>query len=752
MFKRYSAAALLLIALLTSASAEQSGDNKQNPAETWKQGHSRHGEAYDSGPREKPFEMEGIGKVNFPITTKNAEAQKWFNQGVALLHSFWFFEAERSFRWALKLDPECAMCYWGLAQATDNDRPKAFLKEAVKRKDKVSERERLYIEAWDARGPSDLPLDAGGNNPSGEKRNQRFQYLLEQIVLKYPDDIEAKAFFALDQIGGRHRFGTDLILQQVLARDPNHPGAHHYRIHNWDSKEGHQALDSCVAFGRVASRIGHSQHMPGHIYSGIGMWHEAAISMDTATRVERQYMRQRLVFPFNTWNYAHNQNYLCYIQEQLGMPEAAINGAKQLLAAPLDPKYNNPTQYGAQAQGTIALARGLVKYERWKEILDPKTFNWQDYTRDKLNKAYVETLAHLGLGDLEKAAKSYTVHAALKKEFEKPENKWYESQHTIQSLELKARLALAKGEMLAGLTLLNDAAKQQAERFDDEDDPSPWPNLLYNVLGRAYLAQKSPLLAAEAFEKSLEIVRNDGFALSGLVEAYTAAGEKEKARQMYARLLHVWSDAEPGLKWMEQARALGLQAEPKDVSPGPQRNYKRTPLAQFGPNVWESFDAPQLQATDAQGKTVSLKEYRGKNVLLVFYLGGSCTHCIAQLKDVIKRHKELGELETTVLAVSADTPEELTHTAKMAEIPFPLLSDPKFENAHRFKAYDDFEEMALHSTILIDKRGRVHWSRTGGSPFTEFDFLLKEIKRLNGSSSMAGASAESSSATPEMRK
>jgi peroxiredoxin len=752
MFKRYSAAALLLSALLTSASAQQSGDNKQNPAETWKQGHSRHGEAYDSGPREKPFEMEGIGKINFPITTKNAEAQKWFNQGVALLHSFWFFEAERSFRWALKLDPECAMCYWGLAQATDDARPKAFLKEAVKRKDNVSERERLYIEAWDARGPSDLPLDAGGNNPSGEKRSQRFQYLLEQIILKYPDDIEAKAFFALEQIGGRHRLGTELILQQVLARDPNHPGAHHYRIHNWDSKEGYQALDSCAAFGRVASRIGHSQHMPGHIYSGIGMWHEAAISMDTATRVERQYMRQRLVFPFNTWNYAHNQNYLCYIQEQLGMPEAAINGAKQLLAAPLDPKYNNPTQYGAQAQGTIALARGLVKYERWKEILDPKTFKWQDYTRDKLNKAYIETLAHLGLGDLEKAAQSYAVHAGLKKEFEKPENKWFESHHTIQSLELRARLALAKGEMLAGLTLLNDAAKQQAERFDDEDDPSPWPNVLYNVLGRAYLAQKSPLLAAEAFEKSLEIVRNDGFALSGLVEAYVAAGEKEKARQMYARLLHVWSDAEPGLKWMERARALGLQAEPKDVSPGPQRNYKRTTLAQFGPNTWESFDAPELKAVDAQGKTVSLNEYRGKNVLLVFYLGGSCTHCIAQLKEVIKRHKELGELETAVLAVSADTPEELVHTAKMAEIPFPLLSDPKFENARRFKAYDDFEEMALHSTILIDKRGRVHWSRTGGSPFTEFDFLLKEIKRLNESSSIAGASVETSSTTPGSRK
>lgn len=80
-------------------------------------------------------------------------------------------------------------------------------------------------------------------------------------------------------------------------------------------------------------------------------------------------------------------------------------------------------------------------------------------------------------------------------------------------------------------------------------------------------------------------------------------------------------------------------------------------------------------------------------------------------KDGIKRSKEFGELEATVLAVSADEAEELAHTTRMAGIPFPLLSGPKFDNARRFKAYDDIEEMALHSTILIDKRGRLHWSR-----------------------------------------
>jgi peroxiredoxin len=709
-------------------------------AEAWKRGHSRHGEAFDAGPREKPWVMEGIGKVNFPITTTKPEAQTWFNQGVALLHSFWFYEAERSFRWALKLAPDCAMCYWGLAQAAD-ERGAAFLKEAVKRKHQVSERERLYIEAAEANQSSDLPKEAGGNDPNYEKRNQHYKYLLEQLVLKYPDDIEAKTFFALNLMGGSHRYGTDLILKQVLARDANHPGAHHYRIHNWDSKEGHLALDSCVAYGRIVAQIGHAQHMPGHIYSGIGMWHEAAISMDAATRVERQYMRQRMVFPFNTWNYAHNQNYLCYIQEQLGLAEQAISGAKQILSAPLDPKYNDPGKYSAHAQGTIALARALVKFERWSELLEAKTFNWQENARDKMNKAYVEALAHLGLGELDKAAKSYAAHAGLKKEFEKPENKWNEPQYTIQSLELKARLALAKGETLTGLNLLNDAARQQAERFDDEDDPPAWPNVLYNTLGRVYLAQKSPALACAAFEKALGVVRNDGFALSGLVEAYAAAGEKEKAREAYARLLHVWSGAESRLKWLAQAQAVGLSVQPKDVSPGPQRNYQQTTLAQFGPDVWEPFAAPDLKAADQTGKMVTLTEQRGKNVLLVFYLGSTCSHCLAQLKEIAKRQKELADLDTTVIAVSENTVAENAVTVKTHALSFPLLSDEKLENARRFKSYDDFEEMGLHTTMLIDKRGRVHWARTGGSPFNEFDFLLKEIKRLNGQSGLATTEA-----------
>ena len=156
-------------------------------------GHSVHGEAFDEGPRGKPWVIEDIGKTHFQITTSHPEVQMWFDQGHTLLHNFWYYEAERAFRWCLKLDPECAMAYWGLARVTTfgkpsaaagNERSTAFIQEAAKRKDKVSERERLYIEAWEELW-KDEPKDQAGAQDSSKKKEDKFKLLLEKICLKY---------------------------------------------------------------------------------------------------------------------------------------------------------------------------------------------------------------------------------------------------------------------------------------------------------------------------------------------------------------------------------------------------------------------------------------------------------------------------------------------------------------------------------------------------------------------------------------
>jgi hypothetical protein len=115
--------------------------------------------------------------------------------------------------------------------------------------------------------------------------------------------MEARSLLALANMGA-DRYGTELMLREILARQPTHPGAHHYRIHNWDNNEPEQALESCRRYTELVPGIGHAQHMPGNIYSIVGMWHEAAISMDAATRVEA--LHEESLISFNNWNYGHN--------------------------------------------------------------------------------------------------------------------------------------------------------------------------------------------------------------------------------------------------------------------------------------------------------------------------------------------------------------------------------------------------------------------------------------------------------------
>lgn len=715
-------------------------------------GHSRHGTAFDSGLRQRPWKMDGIGQTHFPITTKVPEVQEWFDQANSLLHSFWFEEAERSLRWCLKLDPDCAMAYWALARCGLNwfargplDTPELkryfdFLSEATRRKATLNERERLYLEAWEASFTGDaLTKDF-------RERSVILTSRLQELVLKYPDDIEARSLLALFSIAPGHALGTELLIQQVLAKAPDHPGAHHYRIHNWDGASPEQGLPSCLRYGPVAPNIGHANHMPGHNYTKMGLWHEAARSMDSATRVELRYMNQQLALPFETWNYAHNRNYLCYIQEQLGMVDAALQGARDLLAAPRDPEANKDNDYGAFEQGMVALVRGLLKFERWDDILSTSNsvaIPWRDTPGDKQLRAFAETFAQLGKGDLTKArVRLQDLKSAIRQQKEKPaeaEATWANSLKTAEGL-----LLAAEGNLLDATRLLTDAAAAEKKERDAgtyANDPPvfPWP--INRVLGDVYLNRGEHRLAVEAYERALRQEPYDAFTLSGLARAHVALGNRGKAENHYGQLLHVWSGANPNLRWMTAATALGLKASPVPPALAPERPYRTDALANLGPLNWEPYAAPKLSCRDIDGKAVTLEEFRGKNVILVFYLNDECVHCMEQLRAINGKSDDWSTENTVVLGVSSVSPEKNKASAKLGKLPMRLLSDRDHENARRFASYDDFEELELHSTILIDTKGRVHWKRTGGKPFADVEFLLQSVKRMNQRAQLqAGAS------------
>jgi peroxiredoxin/tetratricopeptide (TPR) repeat protein len=722
---RYGVRPLLILgvaAMLVAPSAAQDGQTAAEAArERHLAGHSRFGEAFDEGPRERPVRMTGIGRAHFPITTSNPEAQMWFDQGHTLIHSFWYYEAERAFRWAAKLDPDAPMPYWGLVRATSGARARAFMKEASARKGKASPRERAYIDAWE------LQFVDGAQTTEGRRR---FTRALENIVMRFPDDIEAKALLGMETMGTT-RVGTEFLMQQVLAKDPKHPGAHHFRIHNWDDEDGALALDSCRAYGEIAPAIGHALHMPGHIYAGVGMFHESAIALDSATRAEIAYMGRQMVFPYNTWNYAHNRNYLSYAQEQLGLPGEAIRGARELLAVPLDPSLNVATRMSPHWQGVSALARALVKFERWDEILRDGSIPWGDSLRDRIGRRYTDARAQLGKRNLEAARRAVNDHAALKSDIDKDNNSMLKRQFEVQDLELRGELALLEGDAIEGITLLTQAAPKELEYRSYYDDPPAYPTLMWSKLGSAYLDQQSPKLAVEAFSRALKAVPNDPFSLAGLVLAHHALGENKLASDAMGRLLFVWSDAEPGLRWLAAARATGVTATPIDRSPGAQRSYRRTSLDQFGPAVWTPFAAPALDVLDPAGRRITLDQFRGKNVILTFYLGAGCAHCVKQVKDLSERADEWTRLDAVVISVSQDAPAANARSQELSPLKVTLGSDRQWENARRFKSYDDFEEMGIHSTILVDKDGRVHWAQHGGAPFDDFKFLASQLQRMN---------------------
>ena len=176
--------------------------------------------------------MKGMGNVTFPVTTLNPFAQKFFNQGVAQIHGFWYFEAERSFRQVALLDPDCAMAYWGMAMANIQNakRAKGLIKEAGSRKSKASPREVMWIES--------LAKFYDEEKRDEKTRKKEYAADLEVIFKAFPEDIEAKAFYAkqvwdIGNLTNVEREKAEKALNEVLATNPLHP-CHHYRIHLWN--------------------------------------------------------------------------------------------------------------------------------------------------------------------------------------------------------------------------------------------------------------------------------------------------------------------------------------------------------------------------------------------------------------------------------------------------------------------------------------------------------------------------------------
>ncbi len=692
-----------------------------NPA-TPAAGHSIHGEAFDDGPRQKAYIMPGMGKVAFAVSTTRPEAQTYVSQGVAQLHSFFYFEAERSFRQAAMLDPECAMAYWGMAMANVNNakRAKGFLQEAKKRatKTKITPREQLYLDALSA-------LYQDGIDNKVQKQNHLLG--LETIVQEYPEDIDARAWLAMvtwqNSTGGAigSRQAVDSLLDMVLQVEPMHPGAHHYRIHLWDSVKPARALKSAALYGKTASGIAHAWHMPGHTYTGLKRYADAAYQQEASARTDHAYMIRDHVMPFEIHNYAHNNQWLATSLSHVGRVHDAIAVARNLVEQPRDPNRNGPNDGGsAQRSGRLRWSEVLTRYEMWDELISVTqsgVLDWSNIPAERKEKAYTLGLAYAAKHDQTKLAEQLTTLKGLPnaaKDF------------APAIAELEGHLLLARGDVTGAFDQFAKATAMRPE-----------------ALARAHLQARNfgfaEGLAKTAVTKQPEQVSP----LLAQVEILQACGKTQAAQDAYRKLEPLSRQADRDLPGFRRLAPIVAAWKADKNWPSEDTGHEngsddatqnRVDLNTLGPLAWSPFPAEAFSLPDTTGKDWSLAEHKGRNVVLLFFLGGKCAHCMQQLQTFGKEFEALAKQNTDVIALSTDdlgASKSLKENADGVKFPMPILPDPKLEVFKQYRAFDDFENVPLHATVLVDSQGQVRYQRISAEPFLDVEFIKTEAARAS---------------------
>jgi len=481
--------------------------------------------------------MTGQGDIHFPITTKSKDAQKFFDQGVAQMHSFWAFEAERSFRQAAEFDPAAPMPQWGIAMVAAGDyRPRFQLDTNEKNfgKSRANQRaadaarladqlakvpgkatplEKLYIASIVAR------RDANSKDP-----DEAYVTGLRAIATQYPNEVEAKSYLALHLMRGfelpDHKpKGTSMeaiaILRELLVQFPNHAGVHHYVIHAWEgSSFAKEAWPSCQRYAELVPNIPHALHMPGHIYSQTGRWEDAVKSFSAAAENERGYIQADKLY--GTGHHGHNVHYLATAYSFEGQYDKAKDAARELLAFQENPREQASLDgfTSAYRQGWFAMLRTLVQAESWDEILDGKTLPVYDKPREQAWRHWAMSIAYSAKGNTTQAnAEAKLMDAALA-DYKLKVKMPVPDALAVAHAELEGHLLLAAGKAAPALKKLDQAANMELHL--DYSEPPYYPRPVLEALGQAALKNGKPKEAEAAFRRALEQYPASYRAQSGL--------------------------------------------------------------------------------------------------------------------------------------------------------------------------------------------------------------------------------------------
>ncbi|HEV2983454.1 MAG TPA: hypothetical protein VGX46_03655, partial [Vicinamibacterales bacterium] len=535
--------------------------------------------------------LPGMGVTkNFQVTTKSDEARKFFLQGVSQIHSFWFQESERSCLQALEHDPNMAMAHWCIALSAAGDYRPAFqllrntaetgggrgtgaardasveavtrttsgaaidpqlrareaIAKAMALRDTVTPRERLYIESQAARRAPGNKDDADAAYIAG----------LRKLVASYPDDLDAKSMLGLAIDNGfesvtkeprAHTMEAIQLLEEVVAKDDTHFGAHHYLIHAYEgSKTPEKAWHASERYASLVTNIPHALHMPGHIYAQSDKIQEAISAFSAAAENELKWLGADSLYP--NGHHGHNVHFLIHSLNLGGRYQESMKWTEHLFTFKETPRERaGNSQRVTWRQGYFGLIKTLVRFERWNDILDGKTIPVYDKPEQNAWRHWAMGLAYAATGNVDRARSTL---ADLQKDL----NEVTSSREpiAIAAQELEATIAARGGDRKKSYDLFRKAADREAAMIYTE--PPAYPRPVAEGFANVALVLGDYAGAEKAYRETLTREPGSGRAYFGLAASLDGLGKTGDARDARNRGAKAWANADPDLPQMQKLR------------------------------------------------------------------------------------------------------------------------------------------------------------------------------------------------------
>jgi tetratricopeptide (TPR) repeat protein len=509
--------------------------------------------------------FEGMDILHYPITTKNEEAQKYFNQGLLFSYGFNHAEAARSFYQAARLDSSCAMCYWGYAfvlgpnynAGMDPDHyQKAYdaIRKAMAMAGSCTPKEEALIKAMATRYTKEAPEDR-------KLLDSAFMEAMKIVLHTFPEDVDIASIYAeslmdmhpwdLWEKNGTPKPWTPEIIKAIelaIKLNPKHPGGHHYYIHALEaSPYPEKAIPSANVFDQeLAPRAGHLVHMPSHIYINTGDYHLGSVANINALKEDSTYVTQchaQGAYPLAY--YPHNYHFLAACATLEGKSTWAIDAANKMAKHVNHKGMLIPELATLQHYYTIPYFIN-VKFGKWKDILmspPPDT----SLLYPSSIRHYARGMAYLGLKEIEKAK----LELDRLKHMAKDDTLKVLTIWEINSLFTVVDIAqkVLEGEWLAGTGKMNESITllKEAAVLEDQlnyNEPPDWFFSVRHHLGAVLLSAGKPEEAITTYLEDLQTFPRNGWALSGLTQAYKDAQQISKAADAEAKFKEAWANAD----------------------------------------------------------------------------------------------------------------------------------------------------------------------------------------------------------------